>query len=293
MTATLYFLDLSGGRIVAVNPDGSEPRTLVSGLTGHPDGIIADPQDGHLYWTNMGNPADNDGSIERIGLDGGNRTTIVGAGKTFTPRQIQFDAGTLYWSDREGMRVMRAAADGSAIETLVQTGSDETEREDQRNWCVGIAVDRAGGKIYWTQKGADDSGQGRILRAGIDVPAGQTPANRTDVEVVYAGLPEPIDLDIDHRARMLYWTDRGDPPRGNTVNRAPLDAGPRGQARTRDPSRSSDGGHRASARHRQQSDVRDRLRWQCLPCGPRRVGRDDAAPSSAQSDRYRLPLNAQ
>jgi hypothetical protein len=24
----------------------------------------------------------------------------------------------------------------------------------------------------------------------------------------------------------LYWTDRGDPPRGNTVNRAPLDAAP-------------------------------------------------------------------
>jgi hypothetical protein len=25
---------------------------------------------------------------------------------------------------------------------------------------------------------------------------------------------------------MLYWTDRGDPPRGNTVNRAPLEAPP-------------------------------------------------------------------
>ena len=23
---------------------------------------------------------------------------------------------------------------------------------------------------------------------------------------------------------MLYWTDRGDPPKGNTVNRAPIDA---------------------------------------------------------------------
>jgi hypothetical protein len=25
---------------------------------------------------------------------------------------------------------------------------------------------------------------------------------------------------------MMYWTDRGDPPRGNTVNRAPMDAPP-------------------------------------------------------------------
>jgi hypothetical protein len=43
---------------------------------------------------------------------------------------------------------------------------------------------------------------------------------------LYEALPEPIDLDIDPRTRMLYWTDRGDPPRGNTVNRAPLDAAP-------------------------------------------------------------------
>jgi len=27
---------------------------------------------------------------------------------------------------------------------------------------------------------------------------------------------------------MMYWTDRGDPPRGNTVNRASMDATPDG-----------------------------------------------------------------
>jgi hypothetical protein len=97
---------------------------------------------------------------------------------------------------------------------------------DQTRWCVGVAVDPQAGLIYWTQKGSDNAGVGRILRAGIEVPAGQTAANRTDVEVWLDGLPEPIDLEIDHRRRLLYWTDRGDPPRGNTVNRAPLDAPP-------------------------------------------------------------------
>lgn len=229
MTGRVYFLDLSGGRIVVVNPDGSRPRTLLAGLTGHPDGIIADTASGHLYWTNMGDPAHEDGSIERIDLDGSNRTTIVAVGRTHTPKQIQFDDATLYWSDREGMRVMRSAADGSNVETLVSTGSGDADRTDQRNWCVGVAVDRVGGKIYWTQKGADDSGQGRIVCAGIDIPAGQTSADRTDIEVIYDQLPEPIDLDIDHSSRMLYWTDRGDPPRGNTVNRTRLDAGPDGR----------------------------------------------------------------
>jgi len=40
-------------------------------------------------------------------------------------------------------------------------------------------------------------------------------------------LPEPIDLELDLKNRVLYWTDRGDPPRGNTVNRASIDAKPR------------------------------------------------------------------
>jgi hypothetical protein len=41
--------------------------------------------------------------------------------------------------------------------------------------------------------------------------------------VLFDALPEPIDLDLDLGKRMMYWTDRGDPPRGNTVNRAPMD----------------------------------------------------------------------
>ena len=31
--------------------------------------------------------------------------------------------------------------------------------------------------------------------------------------------PEPIDLEINHRTKELFWTDRGDPPKGNTLNR--------------------------------------------------------------------------
>jgi hypothetical protein len=37
-------------------------------------------------------------------------------------------------------------------------------------------------------------------------------------------LPEPIDLELDLKNRFIHWTDRGDPPRGNTVNRASIDA---------------------------------------------------------------------
>jgi hypothetical protein len=122
------------------------------------------------------------------------------------------------------MRVMRSNLDGSNIETLVQTGQGEADRRDAMKWCVGISVDAERGQIYWTQKGPEDAGQGRIYRASIEIPKGQNAANRTDIEVLFDGLPEPIDLELDLKSRMLYWTDRGDPPRGNTVNRAPMDS---------------------------------------------------------------------
>jgi Low-density lipoprotein receptor repeat class B len=226
LPSRLFFLDLAEGHVLSANPNGTD-RKIVATRCRLPDGIAVDVEAGHLYWTNMGVPSRNDGAIERADLDGRNRTTIVPEGATFTPKQLQLDkrGGKLYWSDREGMRVMRANLDGSGIETLVQTGSTEADRRDQTKWCVGIAVDVERGRIYWTQKGPDNAGKGRIFRAGIDIPRGESASRRSDIEVLYDRLPEPIDLEIDHAKRVLYWTDRGDPPLGNTVSRAPLDAG--------------------------------------------------------------------
>ena len=227
VVARIFFLDLGAGRVLSANPDGTDLQTLVTEGRKLPDGLVVDVAAGHLYWTNMGNPKANDGSIFRSDLDGRNMTTIIAPGGTFTAKQLQIDKpnGKLYWCDREGMRVMRANLDGARIETLVDTSQgDPRPGPDPTKWCVGVVVDADAGKLYWTQKGGDNAGDGRILRANIDIPRGQTPTNRTDIELLYDKLPEPIDLDLDPGTRLLYWTDRGDPPRGNTVNRAPLDA---------------------------------------------------------------------
>jgi len=223
----LFFLNLSAGRVMSANPDGSDLKTIINEGRKLPDGLALDLAAGHIYWTNMGDPKRNDGSIMRSDLNGKNMITIVPPGGTFTPKQLQLEkrSGKLYWSDREGMRVMRANLDGSEIETLVDTSlGDSRPGSDPTKWCVGIAVDTDGGKFYWTQKGGHHTGLGRICRANIQLPQGQSASNRADVELLYDNLPEPIDLDLDPIHRMLYWTDRGDPPRGNTVNRAPMDA---------------------------------------------------------------------
>jgi hypothetical protein len=224
-TARIFFLDIRGGRVVSANPDGSDLKVLVDGHKKGPDGIVVDATAGFVYWSNMGKAAVDDGSIFRARLDGTDVTAIVPEGGTFTAKQLKLDKknGKLYWSDREGMRIQRSNLDGSNIETLIETGHGDEARRDQSRWCVGIALDVAGGKVYWTQKGGDNAGVGTIRRANLEIPKGQDPAHRTDIETLFSGLPEPIDMDLDLTSRMMYWTDRGDPPRGNTVNRAPMD----------------------------------------------------------------------
>jgi DNA-binding beta-propeller fold protein YncE len=223
----LFVLELNAGRIHSMNTDGSDRKTIMSDC--HlPDGIVVDVGAGHIYWTNMGIPDLDDGSIERADIDGKNRKLIVAQGHTHTPKQLILDkkGGRLYWCDREGMRVTRCDLDGSQLETLVEVGRGDADRQDQMRWPVGLAIDPKLGHIYGSQKGPDNAGLGRIFRANVDIAAGQTATTRSDIEIFFDGLPEPIDLELDHKNRVLYWTDRGDPPRGNTVNRASIDNKP-------------------------------------------------------------------
>ena len=223
----LFVLELNAGKIHVMNTDGSDHRTIVTDC--HlPDGIVVDADAGHIYWTNMGIPNLDDGSIERADIDGKNRKVIVPVGNTHTPKQLILEkaSGKLYWCDREGMRVMRCNLDGSRIETLIEAGCGDVDRRDPTKWCVGLTIDPKLGRIYWTQKGPDNAGLGRIFRANVEIPKGQTATNRSDIEIFFDRLPEPIDLELDLKNRVLYWTDRGDPPRGNTVNRASIDNKP-------------------------------------------------------------------
>ena len=235
----IFYLDVTGGRVMTANAQNPVARVLVASAGQGPDGVAVDVGGGHIYWTGMGVPSANDGFIKRSNLDGTNVQTLVPAGGTYTPKQIKLDlaGGKMYWSDREGMRVMRANLDGSSIETLVTTGQTDADRMNHANWCVGIALDLARGYVYWSQKGPDNGHVGSLRRAHIAIPAGQTSVTRTDIEILYTGLPEPIDIDLDLTAGYIYWTDRGD----DTVSRGPIEI-PAGLDR-RDPHRSTDPGH--------------------------------------------------
>lgn len=241
MFENLLALHPGGRRILKIDVATGDSTVLIDNVVESPDGIVIDPAREYLYWTNMGTPglpegrkptsdADldfhrSDGSIERAALDGSGRTYLLPVGSFVSGKQLgaAWTAGRLYWSDREGAAVKSARLDGTDLSDEVVVASTDADRRVVRNQCVGVAVDEANGLLYWTQKGPSKGGDGRIFRTSLSVPVG-----KRQVEVLWSGLPEPIDLEIDHEAGDLYWTDRGAPPNGNTLNRARIPA--RGEA---------------------------------------------------------------
>lgn len=165
----LLALNPAEGNIQRIDIRTGDSAVLVDGVTAVPDGIAVDLRRRHVYWTNMGEPvapADRsptsdsaldfhakNGSLERVDLDGTHRTTIIPQGSFVTGKQLvgAWSQGRLYWSDREGARVLSARLDGTDLRDEVVVATD-TARRIVRNQCVGVAVDEQAGLLYWTQK---------------------------------------------------------------------------------------------------------------------------------------------
>ncbi|KAG9602759.1 NAD(P)-binding protein, partial [Aureobasidium melanogenum] len=217
---------LSRGQVMELSVDNKPAKPVaIVGKQKMPDGI--DVYEDRMYWTCMGVPSENDGAVYSAKLDGSDVKTVIQPGAVHTPKQIYVDKPNkkLYFCDREGLRVHRSNLDGSAHEVIIKRGDWQTEKdkvEDQTNWPVGVAVSHKLKKFFWTQKGPSKSTKGRIFSANLETPSGKDATTRDDIELVLDGLPEPIDLEFDEESGVLYWTDRGEIPFGNTLNRKTL-----------------------------------------------------------------------
>ena len=94
----------------------------------------------------------------------------------------------MYWTSAG--RIQRANLDGSNIEDLV-TGL---------GWTRDLALDVAGGKMYWT------TGAGRIQRANLD---------GSNIEDLVTGLDFPVHLALDVARGKMYWSNAGRIQRAN------------------------------------------------------------------------------
>ncbi|MDX1567729.1 MAG: IPT/TIG domain-containing protein [Longimicrobiales bacterium] len=215
----LYWVSLEG-TLLRANVDGSEMEVLRSGLDG-PDGLSLDPVNDRIYWTNMSRGPS--GSIQRARLDGtpieGDPEYLIPKGDIVTGKEIELDleGGRMYWADRDAPRIQRANLDGSGLETVLSGfKTDDGDVVPVEN-VVGMALDFENGTFY-----SSDRYMGIVFRAGLEMPEGDTPDARSDVDIIFQGERDhdrPIDIDIDPENEKIYWTDRG----SDAVRRADLD----------------------------------------------------------------------
>lgn len=213
---------LASGELVELTRDG-QIKTIIKDQK-MPDGLVVDPATRRMFWTCMGIPGKNDGALYSANLDGSDVKTIIAPeGAINTPKQLALDASseTIYFCDREGSGIYRCKYDGSGLSKIIDNAQSEDDVQDVLSWCVGIAVAPSLGRFFWTQKGPSKGGKGRIFSAKIPSP-GQASVEAKSAQTVLDNLPEPIDLEFDEESRMLYWTDRGEIPFGNSLYRIQL-----------------------------------------------------------------------
>lgn len=207
-TPTLYWLEIVSGVVVKGSPTGDQMNVVTGGLLSAPDGVTIDPEGKHFFVLNMGTVigGGNQGSLIRYNLDGSGGEAIMKAGAmadgaTFnTGKQVTIDRVNkkLYMGDREGSKVWRCDYDGGNLEVLVS--------EHGVQQIVGVGADPTKKHFYFS----DRNGK-KLFRAGMDMPAEETHADRKDVELIYVEKVNnsmPLDIELDLEERMIYWTDR-------------------------------------------------------------------------------------
>jgi DNA-binding beta-propeller fold protein YncE len=173
--------------IMRANLDGSSVEVLLEGLPS-PYGLALDLAGQRVFWTNqLGNPRVQSATL------GGKEVRDLVPGKAQFMMGIAVDAvnEALYWMDGYyGGSVVRAFLDGGSPKPIATTVGIAT----------GVAVDPAGGKIYWTEYGNgphDDA----VRRANLDGSNVETLFDATH------GLQTPERITVDSWAGKIYWAD--------------------------------------------------------------------------------------
>ena len=185
--------------------DGSNTETLVKGYG--PPGwgwiidITLDAAGGKIYWTTGLSHGDYFSFIvERSDIDGSNAEILFDGLNYIEDSALDLVRGKVYWTDGYGI----AWADlGGSDYDLVEYGYIPSSASTSAST---IALDVAGGKLYWTNPDAQT-----IQRADLN---GQ---NIEETLTVSDGYPQEIIL-LDADGGKLYWTNPGT----QTIQRADL-----------------------------------------------------------------------
>ena len=218
----MYWTDSTRDRIRRANLDGSGVEDILNTRTFGGQslpGPATTPRDVALdltsdppkmYWVDAGRANLEEGKIQRANLDGSSPEALVTTGLV-NPQSIALDVagGKMYWTDSgtggpnglENDKIQRANLDGSNVETLLTF-------QNQLRVPRGIALDVAGGKMYWTDIFTD-----RIRRANLDGSGIELVINTRTIGGQSlpnpATTPRDIALDLTSDPPKIYWVDAG------------------------------------------------------------------------------------
>ena len=140
----------------------SRGRVLVASAGQGPDGVAVDVAGGHIYWTGMGVPSANDGN-QAVRPRRHERRDARPRRRDVHPQADQARS-----RGRQNVLVRSRRDAGHAREprrlgrrSPGDHGPDRRRPDGRSRWCVGIALDLAGGYLYWSQKGPADGTSAR------------------------------------------------------------------------------------------------------------------------------------
>ena len=171
------------GGIYRAALDGSNVEALITGLDlpglGGLASLALDVAGGQMYWTES-----DQGGIYRAALDGSNIEALITGLGSLGSLALDVAGGQMYWIETDWVEgadgvyyleesgIYRAALDGSNVEALI-TGLD---------FPSSLALDVAGGQMYWTAPAEDI-----IYRAALD---------GSNIEVLLTGLSYPGSISL-------------------------------------------------------------------------------------------------
>jgi hypothetical protein len=184
-----------GGVIRGGGMQGGDIESIVSRLPS-PAGVAIDAARRRVYWTDLGD-ANNPSAVYSANLDGSDARQIVRAASLSEIAGIAID------SDRDQIYF-------SFINPLLDslyTGGIARADLDGSNWKpvvaalgrpLGLAIDSAGGELYWADAGLSE-GQGAIQAGDLDGQHRRT---------ILGGLGLPYGVALDLAEQNVYWTDQ-------------------------------------------------------------------------------------
>ena len=165
------------GRIQSAKFDGSGIQNVVQNLSDPTDIVVSN---GFIYWTEGRN------SVRRVSISDQKITQDIAA-NLGTVGGLTVGGGKLYWTEM-------TAEGGGTINSANADGTGATELALILATPMGISVDTAGSKLYWT------NARGRIQRATL---------NGSGIQNVVDGLGHPGEIVISNS---ILETPAGTPP---------------------------------------------------------------------------------